>query len=381
MAYTQNSVNNGLFISASSNTFLGYQTGNTTLTPANARYNTAVGVGALNSLVGTASTNGQQNTAVGYNSLTAVTEGKDNNAFGALSLGAVSIGNRNCAFGSASLAAATGSDNAGFGASAMSLWTSGADNVAFGNAAGKGAGATTGSFNTFLGSTTGSAYNDAESSNILVGYGIAGTAAESNVLRIGTATGTGNGELAAAYIAGIYAKTIGGTAGVVLCDSTNKVASVAGAGGTVLIGGAYPTWLANGTAGQVLTSQGTTVDPHWTSVAVAGWSWVATPATTYTIAVAAGTAYVVNPTAQACIATLPASPIFGDTYKFVNINATYGWKIAQRASQTILFGNQATTAGTGGYLETTAIGDSVEMVYAATNTFVVTSAVGNITFN
>lgn len=78
--------------------------------------------------------------------------------------------------------------------------------------------------------------------------------------------------------------------------------------------------------------------------------------------------------------TLPATAAVGDVIRVTGINFATGWKIAQNAGQTIHFGVSDTTTGAGGYLQSTAIRDSVELVCVVADTdFNVISSVGNIT--
>lgn len=76
---------------------------------------------------------------------------------------------------------------------------------------------------------------------------------------------------------------------------------------------------------------------------------------------------------------LPAASVVGDTFEVVAMNAT-GWRITQGAGQQIQIGNVATTAGAGGSLASTAIGDAVTLVVSVVNTnWIVTKVQGNIT--
>lgn len=70
---------------------------------------------------------------------------------------------------------------------------------------------TSASNNVILGENAGTAYVGAESSNILIGSQVLGTAAESHVLRIGAGSGAGVGQLEEAFIAGIHGVTPGGS--------------------------------------------------------------------------------------------------------------------------------------------------------------------------
>jgi len=57
-----------------------------------------------------------------------------------------------------------------------------------------------------------------------------------------------------------------------------------------------------------------------------------------------------------------------------------GWRIAQNAGETIHFGNINTTAGTGGYLQSTLTYDAIRLVCTVADTeWTVLSVQGNIT--
>lgn len=106
------------------NTALGYGTltANTT-----GRRNVAVGSGALN-----ANTTGQINTAVGMGALGSNTTGSFNEAFGYLALGNNLIGTDNCAFGYLALQQCLDSFNTAMGHAALSVATNCQKNSAFG---------------------------------------------------------------------------------------------------------------------------------------------------------------------------------------------------------------------------------------------------------
>jgi len=77
--------------------------------------------------------------------------------------------------------------------------------------------------------------------------------------------------------------------------------------------------------------------------------------------------------------TLPATCAFGDVIRVAGLGAG-GWRIAQLAGQTIHFGNQDTTTGAGGMLDSTNRYDMIELFCAVANLdFTVLSAIGNIT--
>lgn len=78
--------------------------------------------------------------------------------------------------------------------------------------------------------------------------------------------------------------------------------------------------------------------------------------------------------------SLPTTCAAGKTLRVSGMNQATGWKITQAASQVIYFGNLTTTTGIAGYLESTAIRDSVELVcIVADLEFNVVSSMGNIT--
>lgn len=78
--------------------------------------------------------------------------------------------------------------------------------------------------------------------------------------------------------------------------------------------------------------------------------------------------------------TLPAIAAVGDTISVTGKNIPVGWRVAQNAGQTIHLGAAATTTGVAGYLESTQLYDTVELVCVTTNTdWMVADSVGSIT--
>ena len=142
--------------------------------------NVGLGFSVLNAL-----TSGTSNTSVGYNSTPVNTTGNSNSAYGFEALFSMTGGNLNTAIGSLALGSLTSNGVAGnctaVGSSALQFLTTGVSNTA-------------------LGFSSGSNYTTSESSNIVIGN--AGTAAESNVIRIGT-QGTGTGQQNQCFIAGV----------------------------------------------------------------------------------------------------------------------------------------------------------------------------------
>lgn len=172
--------------------------------------NTAIGAGALQHIVGDA-----DNTAVGYQALTACVGSNNNTAVGSSCLVACTSGGSNVGVGQSALGAlvtngscvgvgysalisATGGENIGVGFSAMLNLTSGTKNCGVGQSVASNL--LTGTQNIFMGYGTGQGYVGAESSNILIGNN--GTAAESNVMRLGT-QGSGAGQQLQTHIAGV----------------------------------------------------------------------------------------------------------------------------------------------------------------------------------
>jgi hypothetical protein len=107
-------------------------------------------------------------------------------------------------------------------------------------------------------------------------------------------------------------------------------------------------------------------------VSALSWSGVSSATT-----ISQGNGYYATNTGSAVVFTLPISPTAGGVFRLVAA-AAGGWSISQNASQTIIYGNKSTTAGTGS-LASSSIGDSVEIIYVGSNNFVVIGSVGNIT--
>lgn len=116
------------------------------------------------------------------------------------------------------------------------------------------------------------------------------------------------------------------------------------------------------------------------SAAITVPSIVWTDVTGTTQAAAVNSGYIADNSSLVTI-TLPSSAAVGSMIRISGFN-TGGWQLAQNASQQINFGNESTTAGTGGYLASNNRYDQVSILCVATNnTWVVTDSVGNITVN
>lgn len=192
-------VNSNRFLHAygTNGVFLGSTAGNFTLSGTD---NVCIG-----GYVGLALTSGAYNTSVGHASLTACTSGERNAALGRGALNKVTQGTRNTGVGmEAAYKITTGGYNVAVGHQALHQLVSGTYNVG-------------------LGADGGYGYGGSESSNICINA--SGTASESNVLRIGSATGTSDRQLAKAFICGIYGKSVGATNGLVYIDNANQLGS------------------------------------------------------------------------------------------------------------------------------------------------------------
>jgi len=186
-----------------SNTFVGGQAGNSTLTNF---YNTGVGWQSGISL-----TSGTQNAFFGALCGDSVTSGSDNVAIGYNALATATTDSQQLAIGTQSLAFLNGSTqpNTALGHKQLFNLTTGGYNVCIGTAAG------------------GGAYNGAESNNILINNYSSALAGESNALRIGNGTGAGLLELNKSFIHGIRGiTTIANDAIAVLVSSTGQLGTV-----------------------------------------------------------------------------------------------------------------------------------------------------------
>lgn len=335
------------------NLFIGQNAGNFTCAGAtNDSRNTGIGVESLISL-----TSGIFNTFVGHQSGQDVTSGSQNVGVGLGAMGesAGVTGRRNVGIGVQALAKLTsGNENTTIGNDTGYNLTTGSYNVIVGNSNNDNASGslkgplfqlTTGSYNIAIGASTtaggtGAGYNytTSESSNIVLGGATTGTVGESNTMRLGT-TGAGNGQVNRAFIAGTYGITPAGAAiRTVVMDSSGQMGTSSATG--------LVTWNVN---------------------------------TTTPISLAVNNGYVAN-VAGLLTYTLPAAAAVGDIIEVTNFNTAVGWRIAQNASQLIRLGTSVTTTGVGGYLEATALGDSVKLVCIVANTtFQVLSVIGNIT--
>jgi hypothetical protein len=121
----------------------------------------------------------------------------------------------------------TGQRNASFGQGNALGLSSGNSNVFLGSQVGQSL--ASGSFNVLIGSSAGLSYNGGESSNISINSN--GINGESNVLRIGGATGTANKQLNQSFIAGIYGITPATADGIPVYIGSDGQLGTVGTGG------------------------------------------------------------------------------------------------------------------------------------------------------
>jgi len=157
----------------------------------------------------------------------------------------------------------------------------------------------------------------------------------------------------------------------------NSDFEIAAATGAITFNEAYTFPVADGGADEVLTTDGAGA-VTWQAAGAGGLTWSVVTADT-DFAVNTGT--IANK-AGLLTMTLPATAAIGDIIEITGINTAVGWRVAQNANQTCHFGTSSTTTGVGGYLEATAIRDSVKLVCVvagASTEYNVLSSVGNIT--
>jgi hypothetical protein len=164
-------------------------------------------------------------------------------------------------------------------------------------------------------------------------------------------------------------------------DGTSPITSLTvGATGEILTGvsTADPTWLAAGDAGKVLTANGAGNAVTWeTPSGGGGITWSIKTSDLNPMVVDNG--YIANK-AGLLTFTLPTTCAVGKTLRVTGMNTDVGWRIAQNASQIIHFGTSTTTTGAGGYIESTKMHDSVELVCCVADLeFIIVSSTGNIT--
>lgn len=273
-------------------------------------------------------------------------------------------------------------------------------------------------YSVFIGYKAGYSINGSDSTyNLSIGYNTgSGVSSESSVTRIGGGTGTGTGQQNVIIISGIYGKTIGATAGVVIVDSTDQTGYLSAASGKLLMGGAkpvfstaaYPLTTAQGdllsstsantvvvltkstTATNYLSNTGTSNNAAWAQVNLAngvanvlpssnGGIMASSEVTGTSQAIASGAAYIANNVSLVTF-TLPASAAQGKRFEVIG-DGSGKWAIAQNTGQTIHYGGSSTTTSSGTVLASDQW-DSVTLICTTTNTdWVITRVSGAITLS
>ena len=263
--------------------------------------------------------------------------------------GAISSGTQNVGFGFGAAGGLTsGSNNVAIGYGALNVSTTQSSNVAIGNFAlldattGTGQNVAigqstlpnllTGANNTVVGQGSGGNYTSSETNNIILGYNISGTNAESNVIRIGNSSNT------ACYVTGIDGVNVGSVARVVTEASNQLGTAVITAGSGITI---TPT-------ANVITiaNTGTTT---WTDEAVSFLS-------------------VVNSNYFATAAltmTLPAAPSQGDIVRLI-VDTSGSVVITANTGQKIRMSNGLSSSA--GSQTNSLQGDSATLVYRSSDT-------------
>lgn len=312
----------------SNNTFIGLDAGNTTYTGTD---NTALGRSALAAL-----TSGNQNVAIGQQCLVAnlsglrnigvgggvlldLQTGNDNIGIGIGTLAHANAANTNIAIGTGALTTAISStQNIAIGSSSLGVSDGAGQNVAIGQATG--GQLLSGTFNTYLGWSSGFLNDGAETANIYLNNN--GVSGESNTMRIGDGTGTSTQGLVKTFIAGINGNTVANTL-MVTIDSTNDQLGV-----------------------QAIPSSGLLT---WTDEAIS-----------FTAAVQNG--YFCT---AALTATLPAAPTQG---QIVDIAVDTAGTVVVQANTGQIIRIGAGVSSTAGTATNLARGDSLQLVYRAANT-------------
>ena len=232
-------------------------------------FNVGVGATALAS-----STGGYSNSAVGYQTMTGLTTGGDNTAMGSSALRSLTTGGRNVAIGSQTMvgSATSSSDNVAVGYGALTGNGASMFNTAIGSSALNAT--STGSNNTAVGRTS-MQLNTTGSRNTALGYGsLFSSLTSTNNTAIGYEAGrdaTGTGNVMLGYQAG-YSET--GSNKLYIDNSNTASPLVYGdfatnlfrVNGTLNINNAYSLPTADGTAGNILTTNGAGV-VSWSAAA------------------------------------------------------------------------------------------------------------------
>jgi hypothetical protein len=281
------------------------------------------------------------------------------------------------------------------GASAPSFQVPAASSISI---TGNTGGALTGSAFTFSGGTTGLSFGGAVSTETLSGnlvlanggtsasltasnggifYSTAsagailsGTATARQMLQSGTSTTpawstttwpatTTNSQLLYSSATSVVGEVTAGNYGVLISSSAG-----------------VPSWLANGTTGQILTAT-TSGNPSWGAAPSSGFNWNDVTGTTQAAVINNG--YIANNVALVTV-TLPATAVVGSVISIQGAAAGL-WTLAQNASQQVFANGGSTTAGVGGSVSSSSQYDSISVVCITANTgWAMNTSSGNLNF-
>ena len=191
-----------------------------------------------------------------------------------------------------------------------------------------------------------------------------GTSAAGNLV---TAKGTG---IPASFLP---PGSLSGLSGILLGNNLSAFTAVAliNNGTFITSNAGVPSFLTNGTTGQVLTATAGS-PPTWANPTTSVGIWT-DEATSFSAV--AGNGYFI--TAASVVATLPASPTQGQTIAFASDSATASsLTITASAGQVIRLGTTASAAA--GTAVNTQRGDSITLVYRTSDTtWIATQAIGS----
>ena len=290
---------------------------------------------------GSSSSGSTNNTALGYQSLSAVTAALGGN----VAIGWRALQHTN-----------TGVNNTALGLSAGETITSAQSNVAIGR--GSLGNALSGYGNVCIGQSAGSAYTGSEGSNIIIGTDLTGTLGESHVIRIGQ-SGSGDAQQNKCFIAGINGVTPGATYQVAVNDTNGQFGTIAQTNGELLIGSTG----ANPVASTLSAGTGISISNGAGSITISSTgSSMAWTDKNISFSAASGNGYFVTGTAAG---TLPASPSQGDVISFI-VDTTNILTVTANTGQFIRIGSAISSSA--GTAANNARGDSLTLVYRSSDT-------------
>ena len=165
---------------------------------------------------------------------------------------------------------------------------------------------------------------------------------------------------------------------VVGTAATSSFKALASVNYGVLIsdGSAIPSFLPNGTTGQVLTAT-TGGDPSWQpgGGGPGGITWTAVTSASNPVSLVTGNGYIATG-AGVVNFVLPATSSVGDYFRIAGVGNL--WTLTQNAGQSVKVGFVTSTIGVGGSVTATMSSDCIELLAVVANTqFIELSMQGN----